>query len=147
MYYCEYAHVLKKCIEHTYMSAIYYDQSSDNKAEKCKTIVTFDTLLKSKILDAGDIPILSNLQKHWTIVCKDLDRTFDLEHSTYHFLNRSELCECSLTVGNYFLSQAASNCGGMPEAEDGFFTTYCSFNKIVLDVLWRSLTFKLMMTL
>ena len=25
-YYCEYAHLLKKCTEHTCMSAIYYDQ-------------------------------------------------------------------------------------------------------------------------
>ena len=33
------------------------------------------------------------------------------------------------------LSQAASNCGGMPEVKDGFFTTYCAFNRIVLDVL------------
>ena len=34
MYYCEYAHLLKKCTEHTCMSAIYYDQSSQRKAEK-----------------------------------------------------------------------------------------------------------------
>ena len=39
MYYCEYAHLLKKCTEHTCMSAIYYDQSSDMKADKCKPIV------------------------------------------------------------------------------------------------------------
>ena len=29
MYYCEYAHLLKKCTEHTCMSATYYDQGSD----------------------------------------------------------------------------------------------------------------------
>ena len=33
MYYCEYAHLLKKCTEHTCMSAIYYDQGSDIKAK------------------------------------------------------------------------------------------------------------------
>ena len=132
MYYCEHAHLLKKCIEHTCMSAIYYDQSSQIKADKCKTIVTFDTLPESKILDDADILILSNLQKPWMIVCKDVDRTFD---STYRILNRLELCECSLTAGNYLLSQAASNCGGMPEAKDGFFTTYYVFNRIVLDML------------
>ena len=135
MYYCEYAHLLKKNTEHTCMSAIYYDQSSDIKADKCKLIVTFDTLQESKILDTGNILILSNLQKPWTIVCKDVNRLFDLEYSTYHILNRSELCECSLMAGNYLLSQATSNCGGMPEAKDGFFTTYYVFNRIVLDVL------------
>ena len=63
MYYCEHAHLLKKHTEHTCISEIYYDQSSQMKADKCKTIVTFDTLLESKILDACDILILFNLQK------------------------------------------------------------------------------------
>ena len=117
------------------MSSIYYDQSSNIKADKCQTIVTFDTLPESKILDASDILILSNLPKPWTIVCKDVNRTVDLEYSTYCILKRSELCEFSLTAGNYPLSQAASNCGGMPEVKDGFFTTYYALNRIVLDVL------------
>ena len=47
----------------------------------------------------------------------------------------SELCECFLMAGNYLLSQATSNCGGMPQVKDGFFTTYYAFNQIVLDVL------------
>ena len=55
MYYCEYAHLLKKRTEHTCMSAIYYDQGSDIKAKQCKIIVTFDTILESKILDASDL--------------------------------------------------------------------------------------------
>ena len=135
LYYCEYAHLLKKCTEHTCMSAIYYDQSSNIKADKCKTIVAFDTLPESKILDTSNILILFNLQKPWTIVCKDVNRTFDLEYSTYLILNRSKLCECSLMAGNYLLSQAASNCGGMPEVKYGFFTTYYVFNRIVLDML------------
>ena len=33
MYYCEYAHLLKKCTEHTCMSAICYDQGSNIKAK------------------------------------------------------------------------------------------------------------------
>ena len=135
MYYCEYAHLLKKCTEHTCMSAIYYDQSSDIKADKCKTIVTFNTLLESKILDASDILILSNLQKPWAIVCKDVDRTFDLEYSTYHTFNGSKLCEFSLMAGNYLLSQATCYSGGTPEVKDGFLTTYYAFNWIVLDML------------
>ena len=103
MYYCEYAHLLKKCTEHTCMSAIYYDQGSDVKAKQCKTIVTFDTIPESKILDAGNLLILSNLQKPWTIACKDISRVFEIEYSTYCILNR--------------------------------FTTYYSFNKIVLDII------------
>ena len=135
MYYCEYAHLLKKCTEHTCMSAIYYDKGSDVKAKQCKTIVTFDTIPESKILDADDLLILSNLQKPWTIAYKDVSKVFEIEYSTYRILNRSELCECSLTAGNYLLSYTNINCGNAPEARDGYFTTYYSFNKIVLDVI------------
>ena len=78
MYYCEYAHLLKKCTEHTCMSAIYYDQDSDIKAKQCKTMVTFDTIPESKILDASVLLILSNLQKPWTIACKDISRVFEM---------------------------------------------------------------------
>ena len=133
MCYCEYAHLLKKCTEHTCMPAIYYDQGSDVKAKQCKTIVTFDTIPESKILDAGDLLILSNLQK--PIACKDISRVFEIEYSTYCILNRSELCECSLTVGYYLLSYTNINCGNTPQARDGYFTTYYSFNKVVLDII------------
>ena len=128
MYYCEYAYLLKKCTEHTCMSAIYYDQGSDIKVKQCKTIVTFDTI-------ASDLLILSNLQKPWTIACKDISRVFEIEYSTYHILNRSELCECSLTAGSYLLNYMNINCGNVPEARDSYFTTYYSSNKIVLDVI------------
>ena len=58
-----------------------------------------------------------------------------IEYSTYHILNRSELCECSLIAGNYLLSYMNINCENAPEARDSYFTTYYSFNKIVLDVI------------
>ena len=137
MYYCEYAHLLKKCMEHTCMSVIYYYQGSDIKVKQCKTIVTFDTIPESKILDACDLLILSNLQKPWTIACKDVSRVFEIEYSTYCILNRLELCECSLTAGNYLLSYTNINCGNAPEARDGYFTTCYSFNKIVLDAITK----------
>ena len=114
---------------------MHYDQGSDIKAKLCKTIVTFDTRLESKILDAGNLLILSNLQKLWTIAYKYVSRVFEIEYSTYHILNRSELCECSLTAGNYLLSYTNINFGNTPEARDGYFTTYYSFNMIVLDII------------
>ena len=117
------------------MSAIYYDQESKIKADQCKNIVTFDNTLESKILDAGNILILSNLEKPWTIACKDVSRVFEIEYSTYRILNRLELCECSLTAGNYLLSQTDTNCRDMPEARDSYFTTYYAFNKITLDII------------
>ena len=135
MCYCEYAHLLKKSIKHTCMSAIYYDQESKIKLNQCKTIVTFDNTPESKILDAGNILILINLQKPWTIACKDISRVFEIEYSTNRILNGSELCEYSLTAGNYLLSQTDANCRDMPEARDGLFTTYYAFNRIILDII------------
>ena len=64
---------------HMHVSNLLY-QRSDIKTDKCKMIVIFDTILESKILDASNILILSNLQKPWTIICKDVDRTFELEY-------------------------------------------------------------------
>ena len=135
MYYCEYAHLLKKCTEHICMSTIYNDQESEIKANQCKTIVTFHNTMESNILDTSNILILLNLQKPWTIACKDVSRVYEIEYSTYHILNRLELSECSLTAGNYLLSQTNTNCGDMSEARDSYFTIYYAFNKIILDVI------------
>ena len=118
-----------------HVSHIYYEQESEIEVNQCKTIVTFDNTLESKILDAGNILILSDLHKPWTIACKDVSRVFEIEYSTHRILNKSELCECSLTAGNYLLSQTDSNCRDIPEARDGYFTTYYSFSKIILDVI------------
>ena len=135
MYYCEYAHLLKKHTEHTCMTAIYYDQGSNIKAKQCKAIVTLDTISESKILDTGNLLILSNLRKPWTIASRDVSQVFEIKYSTFCILNRLELCECSLMAGNYLLSYTNTNCGNAPETRDGYFTTYYLFNKIVLDVI------------
>ena len=81
--------------------------------------------------------ILSNLQKPWSIACQDVSRVFEIEYSTYRILSRLELCECSLTAGNYLLSYTNINCGDAPEARDSYFTTYYAFNKIILDVITK----------
>ena len=86
-------------------------------------------------MDAGNILILSNLQKPWTIAFRDISRVFEIEYSTYRIHNRSEFCKCSLTAGNYLLSQTDTNCGDMPEARDSYFTAYYAFNKIILDII------------
>ena len=55
--------LLNQNTTHTCMSAIYYDQESEIKANQCKTIVTFNNTPESKILDTSNILILLNLQK------------------------------------------------------------------------------------
>ena len=53
--------------------------------------------------------------------------TLNIQHTVY----LTGLSYVYAQAGNYLLSQAASNCGGTPEAKDGFFTTYYAFNQIV----------------
>ena len=113
------------------MSAIYYDQESKIKANQCKTTVTFDNTAKN--LECWQYINTFKLTKPWTIACKDISRVFEIECSIYCILNRLELRECSLTGGDYLLSQTDTNCGDMPEVRDGYFTTYYAFNKIILD--------------
>ena len=114
------------------MSAIYYDQGSDVKVKQCKTIVTFDTILESKILDASDLLILSNLQKPWTIACKDISRVLKLNILLIGYsIDQNYVNACSLLVTR-----------NEPEARDGYFTTYYSFNKIVLDVIMEKFNIK-----
>ena len=55
MYYCEYAHLLKKCTEHTCMSAIYYNQDSDIKVKQWKTIVR---ILGTRNIPGYDLPTI-----------------------------------------------------------------------------------------
>ena len=81
--------------------------------------------------------VILTLKNSGCDTCKDVSRVFEIEYSTYRILNGSELCECSLTAGNYLLSYTNINCGNAPEARDGYFTTYYSFNKIVLDVITK----------
>ena len=63
----------------------------------------------------------------------------NIQHTMYL---TGQNCECSLTTGNYLLSQTASNCGDVPEARDSFFTTYYAFNKIVLDMVMEKFNIK-----
>ena len=73
---------------------------------------------------------------------KDVTRLFEIEYSTYHILNRSELCECSLMAGNYLLSQTDTNCGDMPDSRDGYFTTYYPLTRSYWTSSLPNLTYK-----
>ena len=43
---------------------------------------------------------------------------------------------------NYLLSQTDTNCRDMSEARDGYFTTYYTFNKIILDIITVKFNFQ-----
>ena len=115
-------------------SAIYYDAEPAVKIKHCKTKYIKSSNLEPKILDGGQNLLLSNLPKPWTLVCGAQNRPFPLKYSTL-CINRTELCECSLTAGAFYRTQTAESCSMHNMLSDGTFTTYYVFNKIIFDTL------------
>ena len=86
-------------------------------------------------MDGGENLILSNLPKPWTLVCGAQNLPFPLKYSTLWIINRTELCECSLTAGAFYIMQTVESCSLNNVLSDGTFTTYYAFNKIIFDTL------------
>ena len=85
-------------------SAIYYDAEPAVKIKHCKSKYIKSSHLEPKILDGGQNLILSNLPKPWTLVCGAQNRPFPLKYSMLQIINRTELCECSLTAGAFYIT-------------------------------------------
>ena len=61
--------------------------------------------------------------------------TFLLKYSTLQIINRTELCECSLTASAFYIMQTVESCSLNNVFSDGTFTTYYAFNEIIFDTL------------
>ena len=134
-YYCENAHLIRDRSDHTCASAIFYDAGSDAIVKTCEPKYIKSSLLKPIVLDAGELMVLSNLPSPWALVCEPNHRPIPIIASTYRILNRSELCQCSLSAGAYFLGQTKQACDDTEQAMDGIFQTYYTFNHIIFDIL------------
>ena len=63
-----------------------------------------------KVLDAGKTMILFNLPRPWILVCGKHKRPRKIQIATYKILNRTKLCECSLTAGTFSLDKTLVQC-------------------------------------
>ena len=80
--------------------------------------------------------VLFNLPRPWILVCGKQKRPREIQIATYKILNRTELCECSLTAGTFSLDETLVQC--TPEirnAADGIFSMSYAINKIIFDYL------------
>ena len=80
--------------------------------------------------------VLFNLPRPWILVCGKHKRPREIQIATYKILNRTELCECSLTAGTFSLDETLVQC--TPEihnATDGIFSMSYAINKIIFDYL------------
>ena len=57
-------------------------------------------------------------------------KPFQLEHSKFWIINRTEFCECSFSVGLYTAVQNKLSCQSNTAARDGMFNTCYVFKKI-----------------
>ena len=135
IYYCENAHLLRDRNVLSCVSAIYYDTTPAVKIKHCKSKYIKSNNLEPKILDGVENLILSNLPKPWTLVCGTQNRPFPLKYSTFRIINRTELCESSLTAGAFYIMQTVESCNSGNILSDRTFTSYYAFNKITFDTL------------
>ena len=104
IYYCESAHLLRDKDVPSCASVIYYDAEQAVKIKHCKSKYIKSSHLEPKILDGGQNLILSKLPKPWTLVCGAQNRSSPLKYSTLWIINRTQLCECSLTAGSFYIT-------------------------------------------
>ena len=89
-----------------------------------------------KVLDAGKTMVLFNLPRPWILVCGKHKRPREIKIATYKILNRTELCECSLTAGTFLLDETLVQCTPeIREEADGIFQMSYAINKIIFDYL------------
>ena len=135
-YYCENSYVLQHRSKHTCESAIYYRTDPKTIMKHCRAMFTSWQNFPPKVLDAGETMILFNLPRPWILVCGKHKRPRKIQIGTYKILNRTELCECSLTAGTFSLDETLVQCTlEIHSQTDGVFKMSYAINKIIFDYL------------
>ena len=113
VYFCEQMYLMKHNSEHTCESAIYHRQSSELIKEKCD--IQYYPYLDPEpaILDAGDHLLLGNLPLPWSYMCSHEDQIPNpITGSKYAIIKKSDLCQCSLSAGTWYLQENIVYCTG-----------------------------------
>ena len=117
-------------------SAIYYRTDPKTIMKHCRAMFTSWQNFPPKVLDAGETMILFNLPRPWILVCGKHKRPREIQIATYKILNRTELCECSLTAGTFSLDETLVQCTlEIRSQADGVFKMSYAINKIIFDYL------------
>ena len=127
-------HLLIHKNEHICASTIYYQVDLVTKVLHCKAKYAMNMKPDPTLFDVGNLILLSNLPKPWTVVCV-LEQAISIEYSVYRVINRTEFCECSLLGGPYYLVNIILFCMENAATIDSFSSIYYMFNKILSDYL------------
>ena len=135
-YYCKNSYVLRHRSEHTCESAIYYRTDPKMIMKHCRAMFASRQNFPPKVLNAGQTMILFNLPTPGILVCGKHKRPHEIQIAAYKILNRTELCECSLTAGTFSLDKTLVQCMlEIRRQADGVFKMLYAINKIIFDYL------------
>ena len=115
---------------------MYYRTDLKMIMKHCRAMFTSRQNFSPKVLDAGETMILFNLPRPLILVCGKHKQPHKIQIATYKILNRTELCECSLTAGTCSLDETLVKC--TPEIwsqADGVFKMLYAINEIIFDYL------------
>ena len=135
VYFCEQLMLIKHNSEHTCESAIYHEQPFNVIKAKCNIKYYPHLEPEPKLLDAGDHLLLGNLPAPWSVTCNHHDQIPNpLPHNPYAIIKKSDLCQCYLTAGKWYVE------GNIAYCEDNFDTNvqlYYTINMAVMMYQFR----------
>ena len=135
VHYCKNANFLRQKSQHICTSAIYYQVDLVMKTLCCRAKCAVNIKLFPTLLAAGNLILLSNLPKPWTLVCALELYHF---HSNIHNIQsyyRTQFHKCSFSAGSYYLAQAMLSCHNNAAVMDNLFRTFFVLNKMFFDYL------------
>ena len=117
-YICQDVFLMKHRNFHTCESAIYYRQDYDLIKELCNIDYYPHLEPEPNLLDQGDQLLLTGLTDTWTYYChaeNQLPNPIGTGH--YVIVNKTDLCRCSISSGEYHIQQNIAYCTDDTDAE------------------------------
>ena len=111
MFFCEQMFLTKTGNEHTCESAIYAYQNAKLIQQKFNIEYYPDLDPEPQLLNTGRYLLLGNFPLPWNYFCSKIDGIHKPLHgSNYVILKKTDLCQCSLTAGSWYIEANIAYC-------------------------------------
>ena len=115
MFFCEQMFLAMTGKEYTCEIAIYTYQNSKLIQQKCNIEYYPDLNPEPQMLNAGKYLLLGNFPLPWNYFCLTIDEIPKPIHgSNYVIIKKSDLCQCSLTAGSWYIEANIAYCTEEP---------------------------------
>ena len=110
-YLCEQTFLAQRSTQHTCESAIYHKLPTIKIKELCDFTYYPNLIPEPTILDTGEDILMGNIPMPWTFYCADEKKVPNIQTGgTYVQIKRSTMCQCSLSVGKYYIHENIVTC-------------------------------------